>query len=229
MYNLEIYSSIVWGSIIRCREAQAHVSYPSEVDDEFFSDAGYNQPNALITGFLQQAITNPLSWLHGWNFTTGLYRVLEHAMDDFHRRRPNSITSFSPSDLFGREAPHQSVVLDKVMSMHEELPPQFKEFNLIPELGKGGTGARYSFQAAYITATLQLVRMILFNSEETKLDQKCAFARDILESFTKIPVSFLRAISTPLLHQIRGIGSILGSAMEAPLSGSSYLQVRELL
>jgi hypothetical protein len=229
MYSLEVYASIVWGSIIRCREAQSHVSYPSEIDDEFFSDAGYNQPNFLMAAFPQQAITNPISWLHGWNFTTDLYRILEHAIDEFHRRRPNNIGPFSASDLFGNEVPHQKVVLDKVMSMHEELPSRFKETKLIPQIRKGGLEDKFSFQAANITATLQLVRMILFTSEDATVDQKCTIARDLLNSLAKVPVFFLRAISSPLLHHLAGIGSILGSVMEGPLSESSYLQVREVL
>src|SRR6266487_3088686 len=98
MYTLEVYSSIVWGSIIRCRESQSYVCFPSEVDDEFFSDSGYHPPGALMSTF-QTQVTNPISWLHGWNFTTELYRILEHAMDDFHRRRPSNIGPFSPSDI----------------------------------------------------------------------------------------------------------------------------------
>jgi hypothetical protein len=231
MYTLEVYSSIVWGGIIRCRESQSHVSYPSEVDDEFFADSGYHPPNSLTSSLPlpSQSITNPISWLHGWNFTTELYRILEHAMDDFHRRRPSNIGPFSPSDLFGREAPHQSVVLNKVMSMHEDLPPRFKETKLIPLNGKGGLEDKFSFQAANITATLQLVRMVLFTAEDASVDEKCEIARDLLERFSKVPVFFLRAISSPLLHHLAGIGSILGSVMEGPLSETSYLQVRGVL
>jgi hypothetical protein len=229
MYTLEVYSSIVWGSIIRCRESQSHVSYPSEVDDEFFSESGYHPPNVLISSFPSQAITNPISWLHGWNFANELYRILEHAMDDFHRRRPSNIDPFSPSDLFRRDAPHQSVVLDKVMSMHAELPPRFKETKLIPQNGKGGLEDKFSFQVANITATLQLVRMMLFISEDATVDQKCAIARDLLDSFAQVPLFFLRAISSPLPHHLAGIGSILSSVIEGPLSESSYLQVREVL
>jgi hypothetical protein len=226
MYSLEVYSSIVWGGVIRCREAQSHVFYPSEVDDEFFSDAGYNLPNNLMPTFPQQAITNPISWLHGWNFTTNLYRILEHAMNDFHRRRPSN---GGPPDLFGRRRTHQNVDLDKIMSVHEELPEHFKDIRLNPQNGKGGPEDKYSFQAANITATLQLVRMIFFTSEDATVDQKCAVARDLLESFAKVPIFFLRAISSPLLHHLAGIGSILGSVMEGPLSESSYLQVRDVL
>ncbi|KAE8450522.1 hypothetical protein EG329_006253 [Mollisiaceae sp. DMI_Dod_QoI] len=220
MYALEVYSSIVWGTIIRCREAQFHVSYPSEVDDEFFSDAGYH-PSL-------NPLANPSCWLRGWNFTTDLYRILEHAMDDFHRRRPTN-SGFCPSELFNREIPDQSVVLDKVMFLYEDLPAQFKETKLNPLNGNGGLEDKNSFQAANITATLQLVRMILFTSEDATVDRKCAIARDLLESFAKIPVPFLRAISSPLLHHIAGIGTILGSAIEGPISETSYIQVRDVL
>lgn len=232
MYALEVYSSIVWGSIIRCRESQCSVSYPSEVDDEFFSDqTGYHPQNALqpSTYNNQAGIVNPISWLHGWNFTTKLYRILEHAMDDFYRRRLQTSRPFSLGDLFGREISHRSVVLDKVMEMHEQLPARFKETKLMPQNGKGGLEDKFSFQAANITATLQLVRMVLFTADEATVDQKCTIARDLLDGFAKVPIFFLRAISSPLLHHLAGIGAILGSVIEGPLSEPSYLQVREVL
>ena len=227
MYSLEVYSSIVWGSVIRCRESQSHVPYPSEIDDEFFSDAGYNQPNFPVAPFpTQQGITNPDSWLHGWNFTTELYRILEHAMDDFHRRRPSDTSAPSlASHLFGRDMPND--VLNRIMSMHAQLPQKFK---IAPaESDKNGLEDRSSFQAANIAATLQLVRMILFTSERATVLEKCAIAGNLLDAFARIPVFFLRAISSPLLHHLAGIGTILGSVMEGPLSESSYLQVRAVL
>jgi hypothetical protein len=126
-------------------------------------------------------------------------------------------------------APHQNVVLEKVMEMHEQLPAQFKDTKLVPQNGKGGLEDKFSFQAANITATLQLVRMVLFTSDEATVDQKCAIARDLLDSFSKVPVFFLKAISSPLLHHLAGIGAILGSVIEGPLSEPSYLQVRGVL
>jgi hypothetical protein len=224
MYTLEVYSSIVWGSIIRCREAQSHVAYPSEIDDEFFSDGGYQGPNMIIP---PQA-ANPICWLHGLNFCTELYRILEHAMDDFHSRRPNN-NRFSPADLFKRDTPQPNVVLNKVMSMFENLPPHFKETKFNPSDAKGGVEDKFSFQAANIAATLNLVRMVLFTSKDATVAEKCAIARDLLESFNKIPIAFLRAISSPLLHHVAGIGAILGSAIEGPISESSYRQVRDVL
>lgn len=225
MYTLEVYASIVWGSIIRCREAQSHVSYPTEIDDEFISDEGYRPLNMLVD---PQTPTNPVCWLHGLNFSTELYRVLEHAMDDFHHRQPPT-ERFAPADLFARELPNPGMILNKVIGMYEELPSQFKEAKINPSTGKGVLQDKFSFQAANIIATLQLVRMVLFTSEDATVEQKCAIARDLLESFNKIPVEFLRAISSPLLHHLAGIGAILGSAIQGPISESSYIQVRDVL
>lgn len=98
-------------------------------------------------------IVSPTSWLHGWNFTTELYRILEHAMDDFHRRCPRKLGPFTPSELFRRDAPSQSVILEKVMSMYNGLPPKLKRTNaFVSEM----TEDIFGFQAANITATLQV-------------------------------------------------------------------------
>ncbi|TVY36125.1 hypothetical protein LSUB1_G005350 [Lachnellula subtilissima] len=229
VYQLDVYASTTWKSVIRCREAQSHVFYPSEINDEFFSDAGYQGLNTPVQGYnLPRTISNPSCWLYGWNFTTELYRVLEHAMDDLHRRRSAPIGSFSPIDLFGRDTTQHSVVLSKVMYVYDHLPQKFKEAKL-PTKGKPDKDEIYSFQAANITATLQLVQVILFTSEDAIVEQKCKIARDLLGGFSKIPVVFLRAISSPLLHHLAGIGSILGSVMEGVLSESSYLELRHAL
>ncbi|PMD44836.1 hypothetical protein L207DRAFT_541235 [Hyaloscypha variabilis F] len=231
IYTLDVYSSIVWGGVIRCRESQSRVLYPSELDDEVFSSTGIrNGPSSPTTRrdstFSKPAITDTGSWLHGWNFTTELYRILEHAMDEFHRRRPQNIGPFSPSDLFHRSAPPQSVVLDKIFLMHENLPARFKETRgVVGEM----TADRYSFQAANIAATLQLARMVLFTAEDATVEQKCAIARELLDDFAKVPIFFLKAISSPLLHHLAGIGSILGSVIEGQLSLSEYLRVRTVL
>jgi hypothetical protein len=78
-------------------------------------------------------------------------------MDDFHSRRSQDAGPFRPSELFGQDAPPQSVVLDKVMSMHAQLPSRFKETR--PVLSE--TEDRLSFQAANIAATLQVHSSLL--------------------------------------------------------------------
>lgn len=158
MYTLEVYSSIIWGGVIRCRELQSEVSYPNEVDDDLFSETGFESLSSPLSGQRQRRasvtpIVNPSSWLHGWNFTTELYRILEHAMDDFHRRPSHNLSPFTPSDLFNRDALPQSVILEKVMSMHAALPPQLKEARRVSTVASENM---FSFQAANIAATLQV-------------------------------------------------------------------------
>jgi hypothetical protein len=71
--------------------------------------------------------------------------------------------------------------------------------------------------------------MILFTAEDATVEKKCAIARELLDDFTNVPVFFLRAISSPLLHHLAGIGAILGSVIEGQLSLSEYFQVRTVL
>lgn len=140
----------------RCRESQSRVAFPSEVDDEFlFEETTSYQHGGNSVRIVSESVRNPSCWLHGWNFTTEMYRILEHAMDDFHRRREQTVGPFSPSDLFPRDSPSQSFVLEKVMLMHAELPMRFKESsNAVGEMSEDIFG----FQAANITATIQVSR-----------------------------------------------------------------------
>ncbi|KKY28759.1 putative zn 2cys6 transcription factor [Diplodia seriata] len=66
-YTLDVYSSIVWSGPMYSREAHYHVRYPAEADG--------HQLDVALTG-----LTDPACWMHGWNFTTDLYRVLEHTI-----------------------------------------------------------------------------------------------------------------------------------------------------
>jgi hypothetical protein len=71
--------------------------------------------------------------------------------------------------------------------------------------------------------------MILFTAEDATVEKKCAIARELLDDFANVPIFFLRAISSPLLHHLAGIGTILGSVIEGQLSLSEYFQVRTVL
>lgn len=42
--------------------------------------------------------------------------------------------------------------------------------------------------------------MILFTAEDATVDQKCAIAHELLDGFAKVPVFYLRAISSPLVR-----------------------------
>lgn len=70
---------------------------------------------------------------------------------------------------------------------------------------------------------------MLFASGGGSIEERCKLASDVIDAFTRIPASYLRAISSPLLHHLAGIGSILGSVFEEPMSENAYEQVRVVL
>jgi hypothetical protein len=132
MYTLEVYSSIIWNGVIRCREQQVNVAYTTELDDEHFNGMGYNQQASSPVdigpspGGRWGDVRNS-SWLCGWNFTTDLYRVLEHVITNFRDRRRHKRTFLS--DMFGgRTAISASSVRDSIMALYGNLPSCFKEF-----------------------------------------------------------------------------------------------------
>lgn len=88
---------------------------------------------------------------------------------------------------------------------------------------------RFGFQASNITATVQLLRMLLFASSGSSIEARCKIASEVVQDFSRIPVAYLRATGSPLLHHLAGIGAILGSVFEEPLSEMDYQQVRVVL
>ena len=88
----------------------------------------------------------------------------------------------------------------------------------------------YGFQTANIQATMALLKMVSLSLEaDPDAERKCSVVSDILATFHQVPKSYLRAISAPLIYHIGGIGTILGSVLEGPLSESSCCVVRDLL
>lgn len=163
-------------------------------------------------------------WILGWNFTTDLYRILEHAVTRL-RTRHSRFNFFTDGTTSGTVS--NSAILQKVDSLYSALPPSFKE--LRPATGNLDTDI-YGFQAANIQATLALLRMVFMSLEgDADLEKKCAVAADVLETFHHVPRAFQRAISTPLIYHIASIGNFLGSVMEGPLSEVSYQRVRGVL
>ena len=191
----------MWGGIIRYREAHSMVRYPSEVDDEFITKSGYDVPPAspasTRTDHADTFISRQsVSWIRGWNFTTDLYRILEHAVD-FHRRRwsqGNGTTQVW--SLFGPASMPEGVVLDHVLTLYSALPSQFRE--TLPVTGDPAKDL-FGFQSANIQATLQLLRMVLFSAEDRGVEKKCDVAGELLSVFSKVPVEYLKAISSPLV------------------------------
>jgi hypothetical protein len=233
IYTLDVYTAIAWGRIVRSRESQSNVAYPSTLEDAMITNEGYHSdpatsPLSTVPCIAANTLDGQnMRWMHGWNFTTDLYRILEHALDSFRRRHPQSTLRSSIESIFGDMPLTEASVLDAILNMYQGLPARFKE---TPTVSDTDTKEhRLNFQTANIAATIQLVRMVLFAAEDATVEQKCRTASELLQAFSDVPAIYLRAISSPLLHHLESIGSVLGSVFEKPLHESSYNQVRSVL
>ncbi|KAF4544597.1 putative transcriptional regulatory protein C16G5.16 [Lasiodiplodia hormozganensis] len=213
-YTLDVYSSIVWSGPLYSCESHYHVRYPAEADGDHLDLA-------------PPGLTDPSCWLHGWNFTTDLYRVLEHTVSRLRSHRNAGVALRPVRMFFTPDAFSGPGVLQSVLDMYSQLHPHFKE---IPPVTGDSSKDIFGFQAANIQATMQLLRMVLFSVEENAdVEQKCNVAAELLSTFHRVPVPYMKAISTPLIYHLAGIGTILGSVMESPLSEASYQHVRSML
>ena len=232
IYTLDIYSSVVWGGIIRCSERQSYVAYPIEVNDEMIDDDEITSQN-LSTGATIQPFGARRSgvradcWLSGWNFVTDLYRVLEHALTRLRSCRGRATTHSFLDEMFEDDfTAAKSSVRESVLRMYVDLPDCFKE---TPQMVYNVKKDRFGFQAANITATIQLLRIVLFAASGSSIEERCQIASEVVDAFISIPISYLLSISTPLLHHLGGIGTILGNVLGEPLSKSDYTRVRVVM
>lgn len=230
MYTLEVYSSAVFGSMTSLKEAQSNVSYPSDSDD-FSEECGKSRapwPLDVSSRERHSPVVQQehVSWLQGWNFTTDLYRVLEYAIDHSRPRQ----RSANGDHIFEASLDHQdqlrTALMTSIEAKYASLPECFKQLHPVTPTSKIDA---CGFQAANIAATFQLVRMTLFDAADATVDEKCEIVNSLLLSFSRIPIEYLRAISTPLLYHLAGIGTILGPVFKRPLSNSTYQQVRSVL
>ncbi|GAM91135.1 hypothetical protein ANO11243_091820 [Dothideomycetidae sp. 11243] len=206
MYTLDIYSSIVWDGCIHFQESHAKVRYPTRLSGN------------------HHHVENEDDWLTGWNFTTDLYRIMEHDLRRLRSKR-------SKFNLLGEEERlvtgpgHTSY--DKVNTMYTQLAPVFQQIR--PVTGNPDHDI-FGFQAANIQATLALLQMVSLSLEDqVDINKKCNVVSDVLSTFHRVPQPYLRAISTPIVYHIGGIGTILGSVMEGQLGPNSWRRVRDLL
>ncbi|OQD88894.1 hypothetical protein PENANT_c003G09553 [Penicillium antarcticum] len=163
IYTLDIYSTIVWGGVIRYREAHSLVHYPSEVEDEFITQHGYGVPcvypesSSIPPSNVTVVSRQPITWLRGWNFTTDLYRILEHVVDSNRRCLSSANGTTEVWSLFQPLSMSESVVMEQVRTMYSALPTQFRE---TPPTTGDMSKDLFGFQSANIQATLQLLRML---------------------------------------------------------------------
>lgn len=226
MYTLDIFSSIVFNSMIRSREQQSNVRYPTELDDAFFDNTGYRRDSQLPVDCSSPSNHgSPESWLHGYNIITDLWRLIEHVTVKLHSHNRKRRSFLEVTANF-ETSPSTTILQAEIDRIYYNLPQHF----LVTEQMSGDrTKDLYGFQAANITATVQLLRMVLLASEENTIEQRCQVVSEVVNAFMRIPTSYLLAISSPLLHHLRGIGSVLGGVLEESLTSYQYQQVRTVL
>lgn len=232
IYTLDIFTSIVWGGVIRSREYQSSVSYPSEVDDDMFDDTGFANSafsSSMVSGSMDisQTRDESVSWMAGRNFVVDLYRVLEHIIMRLSVRKSRAQRKTLIDEVLqASDSLSQDAVLGSVMQMYSNLPRCLKETNSItskPRLD------RFGFQAADIIATIQLLRMILLSATGASIREKCQIANEVVNAFIAIPTEYHHAISVPLLFHLGVIGQILATTLEQQLSENDYRSIRDVM
>lgn len=171
---------------MRFRESQSNVLYPAEVDDEDITFTGITYPPP------QQ-----VSFMRGWNFTTDMYRVLEHIIARVRASKPHDHGAAFLEDLFKPQNPTSKQVLDRLENMHAGLPGIFKS---VQPMTGDLRADRYGFQAANIIVTLQTVKLTLALAEDHGVEQRCAFAGELVNALAAIPTTYIAAVSRPMVR-----------------------------
>ena len=232
IYTLDIFTSIVWGGVIRSREYQSSVSYPTETDDDMFDDSGFESliaPNCTTTSSSAPSPSNTgvISWIAGRNIVVDLYRVLEHTLMRLCARNSRAQRQTLIDEVLqASDSLSQEAVLGSVMQMMANLPQCFKTTNPItskPRLD------RFGFQAADIIATVQLLRMVLLSATGASIDERCQIANEVVSAFIAIPTAYHHAISVPLLFHLGVIGQMLATTLGQTLSESDYNKIRGVM
>jgi hypothetical protein len=169
----------------------------------------------------------------GLEFTTNLYLALERASNRLRSHDVGVDDRIDIAAIFAMPAFSSSTVLASINTYYVALPAHFKTFS--PPTGDRDRDI-FGFQAANIQATLLLLRMVFLRGDDDDdrsgppdVQLKCNVAAELLAVFQTIPTAYLRGISTPLIYHLAGIGTILGSVMEGPLSEAGYQKAKGML
>ncbi|KAM0238276.1 hypothetical protein ACHAP5_008740 [Fusarium lateritium] len=199
MYRLEVHTACMFGTLIRCSETQCDVGYPS----------GLHHP-AFVAGRDGQFE----DWFSGWNLTTDLYRLLEHAVMNlrFRRRKQKSIIQ----DYSG---PDISQVMMKLSELQDQILPQFgSAASRSSDSGRN----RYGFQACNILCTIHFTRMMVSLASHQDIQVACQAVQEMMQNMNSIPHEYIRATGSPLLQQLAGVGHMLLSTAKKSLSISLH-------
>lgn len=187
LYRLEVHIACVFGSVIRIPEAQCSVGYP----------VGTHHP-PFIPGREGQFE----DWFAGWNSTTDLFRALEHVIVDLRMRRHQR------KSVFEDDVSDQTSSFTQVLArIQNDILPQFK---LVCSRSTDSGRNRCGFQASNILCTIHLGRM-LSALGDGDLTMACRTAEDMMTTINSIPMEYIRAIGSPLLQQLAGVGHMLAT------------------
>ncbi|KAL9945715.1 hypothetical protein ACHAQF_008308 [Verticillium nonalfalfae] len=219
MYRLEVHSALIMGHSIRCPEMQAAVAYPAVSD-------------ALVDPIAAAAASRggfpSGGWLIGWNYITDLYRVLEHVIVRFRSRKT------TPADRghiyagygFTHMPPPIDDILSEVLTQRDGLPTYLARAQPpSPNTESNLCG----FQVANIACTIQLVRMTSFSCQDVTFRDACHTATQLIEEMSLTPVDYLRAIGSPMLQELAGVGQMLTSFIGRQLHPNEYRHLREVI
>lgn len=209
MYRLEVHTACVFGSIVRCPEAQLDVGYP----------AGAHHP-----AFIPGRDGDFEDWFSGWNSATDLYRVLEHVIAEFRvQRQPRS--SIVSRDAASTTAATQRLA-DKLSRIQQDILPHFR---FVSCRSSDSGRNRCGFQASNILCTIHLAWMI-WTILQGDFESACQRADDMITTIKAIPIEYVRAIGSPLLLQLAGVGHMLaGVASKRELSQEHQTRCRALI
>lgn len=186
MYRLEVHTACMFGSLIRCSETQCDVGYPS----------GLHHPS-----FIPGRDGQFEDWFSGWNLTTDLYRLLEHAVLNLrfrHRKQSSILQSYDGPDI--------SHIMERLSKLQDQIVPQFGS---VASRSSDSGRNRCGFQACNILCTIHLARMMASVASHQGIQIVCQAARDMMLNMSSIPHEYIRATGSPLLQQLAGVGYML--------------------
>ncbi|KAL4925362.1 uncharacterized protein BDV17DRAFT_294583 [Aspergillus undulatus] len=210
IYRLEVHTACVLGNIVRTPERRCGVGYP----------VGAHHP-AFIPGRNGQYE----DWFDGWNTTTDLYRVLEHAISDLRaKNRPRHQQSILGPQIVGSDS---TTIMMRLAQIQEHLLPQF----VTPASRSDDSGRnRCGFQTPNIICTIHLARLLSCIAGENDPLLACSLAGDLVKNIMAIPVEYMRATGSPLIQQLAGVGHILvGIAKKNGLQEIHFIKIKHVI
>ncbi|SGZ13293.1 BQ5605_C028g10560 [Microbotryum silenes-dioicae] len=206
IYQHDVYTSVVVGGPILHREVQVDVSYPTEMPDV---------PSSY--------------WIEGWNKTSDVYRLLEHACNAY--RNVSHASALTRPLLVSPNQGHASTLLTgAIEALRKSLPRWCTQFRPVPP-GQEIQLHRLNFTALNLLLTFQNASIIsLCARNGFTTEEGVAVALQLVKSLNQVPAEYLQAMNMPLFYQLIGVGIVLQSgAAPAVTSQSTLISVQSIL